>query len=286
MIGILTERLTVEEICFALDMNNWEAICASGIDLGFLREVSEPAPLSDAPALLAACEDHLQRARTAFDCLRSAIKDPLPGWPRNESILAADLGILDSLFRRLEFELVLLKTAFSHAQEACEDLFASLTRERREQLSGLLGSSLRMFCSWFSILKQWSVAFQRMSDPHSSGYTTVEITLSAGPTTDRRAPVLTGRLESHVPSRLPFAIGAAMSRTGTPTLIRLTFPTFYSGVIRLIYQVPVSREKPVEGINLMKVEVYNREDQRHFIDPHLFTHLPSGALQSPPIHIF
>ena len=284
--GIFFERLTVEEVCFALDMNSWEETCASSIDLGFLKNVSEPASLFDAPALLAGCEDHLQRARTGFDSLRSAIPDSPLGWPRDESLLIADLEILDSVFSRLEFELVLLKRAFSHAQEAYRDLSAALSREREEQLSGLLGNSLRMICSMFSILRQWSVSIQRMSDQHRSEYTTVEITLSAGPTQDRRAPVVAARLESHVPCRLPFAIGARVSRSGAPSLIRFTFPTFYSGVIRIIYQVPILRETPAQGINLLKVEVYNRDDQRHSIDPRLFTLLPGGALQSPPIHVF
>ncbi|MGA2049486.1 MAG: SGNH/GDSL hydrolase family protein, partial [Terracidiphilus sp.] len=280
--GIVIERQTVDELGFGLEMGGWEEICTECIDLSLARNNSEPAPLSEASAILTACRVDLQKARTALDGLRTAILDRSLGWPVEESLFNIDLEIVESILRQLESEIELLQTSFLRAQKAYGNVSKELSLRRQEQVLKLLGQPLRSISSRFSIVKQWKTTLERMRDQRSPGFTTVEVTLSAEPVEGTKFPVLLGQVEYLVPWRLPFSNAGLVSPDGDSSLAKLTFPTFYSARIRL------TRSTPTMGpskFNLIKVEIYNCVDQRRSIDPASFRLLPNGAYESPPVHL-
>ena len=262
--GIVLERQTIDEIGFGLEMGGWEEICTECIDRSLARNNSEPVPLSEASAILTACGVDLRKAKNSLDAHRSAIPDHPPGWPVEESLVNTDFEVVESLLHRLDSEIEILQTCFSRARQAYGNVSKELSLERQEQLVKLLGQPLGSISSRCSIVRQWTSTFERIRDQRIAGFTTMEITLRAEAAEDPRFPVLFGRVEYGVPWRLPFSNGGAMSRSGDPSLIKLTFPTLYSGRVRL--SLGVLTQSP-RDFNLIKVEVYNSSDQRCLMDP-------------------
>jgi hypothetical protein len=281
--GIFFERQTVNEICFALEMDDWEEICAKCIDLSLLRHTHKRARLIDAMDILDSCEVDLQKAQTALAGLRAAVPELPSGWHGENSQPAVDLEIIESLLRRLGPELVLLRASFLRAQAAHRNLSETLSPEREEQLLDLLGQPLRGISARFSVLSQWSAKFDKIRDRHGPGFTTVQVTLRAEAREDPRPPLLLGRMEYGLPWRLPFTNGGSISRNGDPSTVKLTFPTLYSGRIRLSLGNP---RQGARDFNLIKVEVYNCDDRRSSIDPALFRCLPNWIYESPDIYLF
>jgi hypothetical protein len=271
-------KLQLDELGFALGTANWTRLKEILLESELLRQVALAVWPSEAEGFLDGCNLELSRLRDALAELRSLAVPATVGSPYGEALMLADLEVLARLVDRTQSECGTLKAAFLRIEATLNDS----SEEDIAQVSGVVGTSFERVRRAGVFLANWTAALKRIRDTNHAPFTTIEVTIS-GTIEGRPLGIVGVTVEYSVPNRLPISDAGSFRFDGSATLIKLHFPIFYAGRVRLRSFVPKNTQ--MVETSLVKVEIYNRPNQRRIVDPASFYREPDGRYFSPFIYL-
>jgi lysophospholipase L1-like esterase len=285
LIGGEEARLKLEELSFALGTGKWPRLSECSLDLVSLPQSTSVAGPPDAQDFFNHCLHDIECLRKDLDRLRSLAAPAVVGWPYDEVSILSDIGILLRFLDRAQVECTALKAAFRRIEEAIAAASSELSEERISQVSGLARLAFENVKRPFGFLQHWSRVLERITATDYAPFSTVEVTFSTEALDGKVTGLMVGHIEYTFPQRLPFNDMGSFLRDGSQAMLKLHFPTFYGGRIGFRTFTPRVANPPLLDFNLVKVEVYNRSNQRHSVDPTSFYKHANGNLVSPLLYL-
>lgn len=280
------EVLKLDEVGFALESGSWSELAACGLDtLPKLKETPKNQP-PDLREVFAGFDADYLRIQPSLEAIGTIADSDAPEWYGEQASMRADRKALEVLAFRAETGCTGLKAAFQRIEDAFQQARPGLPEESLAQVSNIIGGSRLRIRSAFGIVNQWVGALQRMQDRHHATFTSVDVTVRGGPVEGGPRCIVTGRAEYSVPYRLPFFSADYFIPDGSSALVKLSFPLFCGARLYLWTNVPKMENPPVVEISLVKIEVYNRPNERRTIVPAAFHKDGEGRFVSPPIYLY
>lgn len=275
-------KLAFQEIGFALGSGDWSRLVSR------VRK-DEPSNLfvpsdwpSETAAFLDSCSLDLSSSRDALNELRKLAARTEIGSLHDQPSMLADLEALAQLVDRGCAEFAAARTAFLYLDSAFHEACASLSQEDIALVASLAGGSVQRAKGNCSSLANWNRVIKGIRSVSGTAFTTAEITVS-GKSEGTARSIITGYVDYLVPHRLPFTDGGAFWRDGSPAVIKLHFPVFYSA--RIALRSFIARSVEWVDFTVIKAEFYNLNSRRKIIDPGSFQMDRFGRLVSPVIYL-
>jgi hypothetical protein len=279
------ERSKLEEICFALRSGDWDRLAAHSLDAGPQPKVAE-GELLEMRGFFDRTSQGIQRIYRELQSLTAFATPVAIGSPYDEGQMLADIELLERLTDRLRVECEAARSVSLRIEETLKNASLSLTDAHRMHVSSMVGGSLTQIRRSFDLVGRWTALLEGFRDAEAASFTTIEITICAGPT-EGKIPncLVVMQAESTVPFRLAFSDTGAFWPDGSHFLVKLYVPLFYAGRVLLTAWHPGALNDPVAGFKLVKVEIYNQNDQRCFIAPASFWQDTKGRFISPVVFL-
>lgn len=279
------ERLKLEELCFALKYGGWEAIAANSLDLRPELQPDSKIHTLEQPTFLDETLLQLEKMPGILDSFKQLAIPPDVGETHSEEKLLLSIASLTRLTQRLQEECISLKKTFEKIEHAFQDAHSKLSENNRVQAASLINAAFSRIKDPCKTIQAWPATLSWLRDADHAAYTTVEVTVSAGPVEGKPAYLLGGQAEYSAPYRLPFGYAGTFLADGESTIVKLYFPIFYAGRILLKINIAKHLNQPSPETSLIKVVVYNQNKQRRAIPIESFSKDSTGRFVSPMIYL-
>jgi hypothetical protein len=278
------QSLRLDELGFALGTGDWERVATSLLETGPTKEQCAPDEWpSDVAARFDGCGLALQSFRNSLDGMRTLAR-PIPlGSPHDEGSMLADLETLAGLADRAEFVCRELKSAFLRLEPIFNDARPALSEEHIAHVSRLVGAALAEMKENLGFISRLPAAIEQVRDAKDSPFTTADVTMCGESLEGKPVCALFGTVEYSAPNRLPFHSGGNFYFDGSPSLVRLYFPTFYAGRLILRPSLPKAANLANVETTVVKVELYNGKNQHRTLESASFCRERPGCFVSPII---
>ena len=280
--SVQDERGKLEELCFVLGMGDWKGLMARLLDIELSQQTGSECWSSDAPAFLDDCSRELVRLQDVLTELRNLAEPDELAAGHHDSSIFADLECLSQLAGRTRAECEGLKAVFLDIENIFRKEHLVPSDVDVAKVTSLIGASFKRVKEGLNFVSSWLVAAKNIRDADFVSFTTVEVTIS-GAMEDKGTCLLTGMVEYNAPNRLPFANTGAFWLDGSPNIVKLYFPLFYSG--RITFRTARLGPIEVQGTTLIKVVFYNCTNQRRSVDPTSFYKDQAGRFVSPFVYL-
>jgi hypothetical protein len=281
------EKLTLDELCFALGTGDWDRLSACLPPSESPPQITPDDWPTDAPEFLDGCIHELLLFRKELPRLHSFASPAAVKSPHDKVLMRADLEALARLADRAEAECGALKEAFLRITTVFGDARPTLSEEQIAHISSLVGASFKRVKEsfFFARLLATIQTIQQIGAADCAAFTNAEVTMCGQPIEGNPMCSLVGTVEYSVPDRLAFTDAGSFWSDGSPTLLKLRFPIFYAG--RLILRTYNSKApgRPMIEAAVVKVELYNGKSQRRIVEGGLFHRGRAGRFVSPLIYL-